>query len=331
MPPLDPSTALREWSFSPVVTGAAAGLALLYLAGLAAVRARRRAARWPWWRTGAFLGGLAVVVLATESSIGAYDETLFWVHMVQHLMLIMVAPVLLVLGRPVILAMHATRNPVHRWLKLAVRSRAVSVLTWPPVALALYAVTVIGTHLTSFMNDTLTSQGLHDGEHLLYLLAGYLFFLPLLGSEPIRWRLSYPGRLLLLALAMPVDTFAGVVLTQATRPLFPAYLPGRPSWAPGPVADLHAGGAVMWVGGDAIMLALFVAVFVGFLAERNQRAGAGRWLEGVRRRTLAEHAAGVGVPLTAQRDRGTVDDGDEHLAAYNAYLSALAKEGRTPG
>ncbi len=78
-----------------------------------------------------FLGGLAVIVLATQSGIGAYDDVLFWDHMVQHLMLIMVAPPLLIVGQPITLLLHASRNPLHTWTKRVVRSRIASFLTWP--------------------------------------------------------------------------------------------------------------------------------------------------------------------------------------------------------
>ena len=82
-----------------------------------------------------FLAGLAVVVIATQSGIGAYDDVLFWDHMIQHLLLIMVAPPLLVVGEPFTLLLHASRNPLHSWAKRVIRSRVVSFLTWPPVGL----------------------------------------------------------------------------------------------------------------------------------------------------------------------------------------------------
>jgi cytochrome c oxidase assembly factor CtaG len=315
VPPLTAQSALRTWQFAPLVSAGLAVAAGLYL--WAAVRvARRHPARpWPWARAAAFAGGLVVVAVATESSIGAYDGVLFYVHMIQHLLLIMVVPPLLVVGRPVTLILHAFGNPVHRRLKRVVRSRAVGLLTAPPVAFAIYAVTIVGTHLTSFMNVVLRDPAVHDAEHLLYLVAGYLFFLALVGSEPIRWRMSYPARFLLLAVAMPVDTFVGVVLTQANHELFSAYAAQHRGWGPGLVSDLHAGGAIMWVGGDAVMFAFFVAVFVMFVRDTRARGTAGAWLEGARRATLTQHAAQAGVAAAAPagrrrpRRRGAGDGG----------------------
>jgi cytochrome c oxidase assembly factor CtaG len=278
------------------------------------VRREHPARPWPWWRTLSFLTGLAVIALATQSSIGAYDDLLFWMHMWQHLLLLMVAPPLLLIGQPITLVLHATHNPLHTFVKRVVRSRAVSALTFPLVGVAVYIVTVVATHLTGFMNLVLTHPVLHDAEHGLYLLAGYLYFLPLLGREPIKWRLSFPTKLFLLVLAMPVDTFTGVVLSQANHALFPAYA-GRRDWGPSLVGDLHAGGAVMWIGGDAIMLVLVVALFVGVVSGRTQ-LDAGQYLESARAHRFDE--------LSGSDIAGTdTDEDDVRLAAYNAYLARL--------
>jgi cytochrome c oxidase assembly factor CtaG len=225
----------------------------------------------------------------------------------------------------VTLLLHASRNPVHRWAIAVVRSRVVTFLTCPPVAALIYAMVIVGTHLTGFMNVALRHDNVHNAEHVLYLLAGYLYFLPLIGSEPIRWKMSFPSRFLLLALSMPVDTFVGVVLLQANHELFSAYAETGRTWGPSLVADLHAGGAIMWVGGDAIMFVLVLLVFIDFL--RNQRAHGtmGDWLEGARSQALRDHVSGAGVeaPVPPAARRGQTVDDDEHLAAYNAYLARI--------
>lgn len=329
-PALTSHTAFTQWEFAPLVTALLAVLAVLYLVGVVRVRRAHPARPWPLLRTGAFLAGLVVVAVATQSSIAAYDDVLFSMHMVQHLLLIMVAPVLLVAGRPVMLLLHASRNPLHRWTKQVIRSRIVSALTFPPFAAVLYAVVIIGTHLTSFMDVVLRHESVHDAEHVLYLVSGYLYFLPLLGSEPIRWRMSFPGRFLLLALSMPVDTFVGVVLLQSTSELFPAYLHTGRTWGPSPLDDLHNGGAVMWVGGDGLMFVVMLCLFIAFLRDRGAQRSMGPWLEGARRQALVDHAVEVGVaapaPAARRRRNATVDD-DDHLAAYNAYLQRLAERG----
>jgi cytochrome c oxidase assembly factor CtaG len=344
--PFSWSAVVTVWQFAPIVTSAVMILAGLYLWGVARVARRHPARRWPAWRTGMFLGGLAVVVLATQSGIGAYDDLLFWDHMVQHLMLIMIAPPLLIFGQPITLLMHASRNPLHSWAKRILRSRVVSFFTWPVFGCVAYTVAVIGAHLTGFANLVQTNQAVHDAEHALFLVVGYLFFLPILGHEPIRWRLTYPVRFVILVLVMPVDTFTGLMLGYGTAgtPGVPAA--PRPAWAPPPVSDLHSGGAVMWIGGDAIMFGLMMLVYLMWsLDDRAATSGHG-WLEAARRASLASLVAAHPAPgagggggtegandgagadagpapaAVSWEGRGGIDD-DEHLAAYNAFLARL--------
>src|SRR5580700_6235562 len=321
----------ERWEFAPVVTAIVVVFAALYLWGAWRVGRRHPARPWPWWRTALFLGGLAVVVLATESGIGAYDDVLFWDHMIQHLMLIMIAPPLLVLGQPVTLLLHASRNPLHTRVKKLVRSRPVQWLTWPVFGVVAYCATIVGTHLTDFMNLVTEHNAVHQAEHVLYLVVGYLYFLPLIGKEPVRWKVSYPLRLFLLFIAMPVDAFTGVVLgSYQTDP----FVPMDPrSWGPSAVNDLHEGGAVMWIGGAAIMFLLIMAVFFQWTRETRPSVSMG-WLESARQSSLAERIAEANPagPASAQvGDRvasgaarnANVDEDEDQLAAYNEYLAHI--------
>ncbi len=238
-----------------------------------------------------FLAGLAVVVLATQSGIGSYDDVLFADHMIQHLMLVMVAPPLLIFGRPITLLLHASRNPLHSWAKRVLRSRVVSFLTWPAFGFAAYAAAIVGAHLTGLANLTARNPAAHNTEHVAFLVVGYLFLLPILGQESIRWRLSYPARLILLFLIMPVDTFTGLILGYGNHgtPGLPAG--PRPVWAPSAVQDLHAGGAVMWVAGDAIMFALMMIVFAMWSTDPRASARKVGWLKAALRSAVARAPA----------------------------------------
>jgi cytochrome c oxidase assembly factor CtaG len=348
LPPFGWSTVLTQWQFAPIVSVSVLIAACLY--GWGAVRvARRHPARpWPAWRAGMFLAGLAVIVLATESGIGVYDDTLFWDHMIQHLMLIMIAPPLLIAGQPITLLLHASRNPLHTWAKRLLRSRVAAFLTWPVFGALSYAVAVVAAHLTGIANLVERNQTAHNLEHAVFLIVGYLFFLPILGKEPIRWKLSYPVRFVTLVLIMPVDTFTGLVLGygSASSPGVPTG--PRPSWAPSPVQDLHLGGAVMWIGGDAIMFALMMFVFLMWSTDERAAVSGRGWFEMARRENLAQlvsahqqpgtagpgiagtgaagpGAAGTGAAGVLPAARGGIDD-DEHLAAYNAYLARLNRQ-----
>jgi cytochrome c oxidase assembly factor CtaG len=310
LPPFGWSTAVSVWQFAPIVTALVVVAAGLYLWGVLRVRSRHPARPWPLWRTAMFLGGLLVIVAATQSGIGSYDDVLFWDHMIQHLMLIMIAPPLLVVGQPATLLLHASRNPVHTWTKRVLRSRPVAVLTWPPLGVTAYAATIIGTHLTGFMSLAMQNYAVHEGEHALYLIVGYLYFLPLLGREPVRWRVSYPIRLFLLFIAMPVDAYTGVVLgSTGTVP----FKMGMRTWGPSPLDDIHIGGAVMWIGGAAIMFVMIMFVFLAW--SRDTRASS--------KFGLFETARRNNLDQVANTPTGRDVDDEQSLDAYNEYLARL--------
>ena len=200
--------------------------------------------------------------------------------------------------------------------------RPVVWLTWPALGVIAYAATIVGTHLTNFMNLAESNSAIHNAEHVLYLLVGYLYFLPLLGREPIKWKVSYPLRLFLLFIAMPVDAFTGVVLgSYSTYP----FAPMEPrSWGPSPLDDVHEGGAVMWIGGAAIMFVVIMVTFFAWSRETRPSGGMG-WLESARRASMAEHMRENVSTGGAPAGRGPVnlDEDDDQLAAYNAYLARI--------
>jgi cytochrome c oxidase assembly factor CtaG len=315
LPPFGWHAAFTQWQAAPVVTVSVGLAAGLYLWGVVRVGRRHPARPWPAWRTGMFLAGLGIVILAIQSGIGSYDDVLLWDHMVQHLMLLMVAPPLLIFGRPITLLLHASRNPLHTWAKRVLRSRPVSFLTWPVFGIVAYTAAIVGAHLTGLANLMERNQTLHNAEHVAFLVIGYLFFLPVLGQEPIRWRLGYPARLILLFLIMPVDTFAGLILSYGTRGTPGLPLGPRPSWAGTAVQDLHLGGAVMWVGGDGVMFILMMVVYLMWSTDSRASARNHGWLESARRSTVAL--------APSQENRGDIDQDDDQLAAYNAFLNRL--------
>jgi cytochrome c oxidase assembly factor CtaG len=338
LPPFGWSSVLTDWQFAPVVTVVVALAAALYGWGVVRVARRHPARPWPPWRTAMFGAGLAVIVLATQSGIGVYDDLLFTDHMVQHLLLIMVAPPLLIFGQPITLLMHASRNPLHTWTKRFLRSPVAKFLTWPVFGAVAYAAVVVGTHLTPIASLVERNQAWHDAEHALFLIVGYLFFLPILGKEPIRWRLSYPVRFVVLVLIMPVDTVTGLALGYGS-PSSPGVPTGpRPAWAMSPVQDLHVGGAVMWVGGDALMFALMMIVFLMWSTDERAALSGHGWFERARQENLAtlvaSQQAAASDRLQGGNDvpsgRGGIDD-DEHLAAYNAYLARLNRQPEAKG
>lgn len=319
--PLLGSALLTAWQLDPVALAILVLLAAGYLTGAAVVPLRHTGQRWPRLPTASFLGGLVVIGLATNSSIAVYDQVLFSAHMIGHLALVMLAPILLVAGRPFSLLVSASAHP-NRVLKV-LRGRAVSLLTAPPVALAAYAVVIVGSHLTGLMDTIMLHTWAGQVEHLVYVLAGVQFFVLVIGAEPIRWRLTTPSRWLMLAIAMAVDTFTGIVLLQATSPVG---MRSASALDVDALSDTRTGGAIMWVGGDAIMAAVMVVLVVGWLRRSDQRdADQLGWAEQARRATFTEHT-GVAVTAASGDDPG-FDDDSAARAAYNDWLQSLSREG----
>ncbi len=244
----------------------------LYLWGVWRVNRLQPRHRWSAWRTVFFLAGLLAIFASLESFIGVYDDVLFWDHMVQHLMLIMIAAPLLALGTPVLLLWRATTGRAHELVTRAMRSSVARFLDHPLVAFIVYALIIPISHLTSFYNLTLQHEAVHNLEHLLFLLVGYLFWRQVVALEPSAHRL-HPGlRLAYLAFAVPVDTFTGLALVQERHEIFPAYLAMHRNWGPSPVTDLHLGGTIMWVGGDSLMLLAMIPVAIAWVRYEDRRA-----------------------------------------------------------
>ncbi len=321
--PLLGAAVLTKWQLDVVALALLVLVAAAYLTGVALVPVRSPGQRWPIVRTAAFLGGLGVAGYATCGAIGVYDQVLFTAHMAGHLALVMVAPALLVAGHPLTLLLAASPERRRGTVTRLVTGRVLSLLTAPPVALASYAVVIVGSHLTGLMDVVMRNTWAGQVEHLVYLLAGVQFFSLVVGEEPVRWRLGAPARWLLLAVAMAVDTFTGIVLLQGTHVVTMVADPGV---AVHPLSDTRTGGAIMWIAGDAIMAAIMIALVVGWLrrvgTDRADRKG---WLEQARVATFTErtaaHRASVGAVDRADVD--TFDEDEDARDSYNAWLANL--------
>ncbi|HUO69051.1 MAG TPA: cytochrome c oxidase assembly protein, partial [Gammaproteobacteria bacterium] len=192
-----PQLVVSHWQPSAVPMLAGAGAALLYL--LASSRLR---ARWPARRTVSFLAGVASVLVALDSGINSYDDRLLSIHMVQHLILLLIAPLLLLCGQPLLLALRAL--PPKRRSGLARAISRLRRLAHPLACISIFSGAVLFTHLPFFYEATLRHPDLHDAEHAIYVLAGLLLWWPVLDVDPARSRrLGGLGRLAYVLAAMP--------------------------------------------------------------------------------------------------------------------------------
>src|SRR5437868_3994935 len=170
----------------------------LYLYG--AHTLRRRGDHWPIGRTLAFLGGLALIAVVTVTGIGAYDTTLVSVHMIQHMTLSMVSPIFLALGAPVTLALRTLPPRPRRWLRTALHSWPAKILINPIVGAALVFGTPFVLYMTGLYQESLQNDTLHNLLHVHFVLAGCIFFWPIVGIDPVPGRLPHPMRLLLVCI-----------------------------------------------------------------------------------------------------------------------------------
>ena len=247
-----------------------AAAAVVYLAA-----ARRVAGGWPRRRTALVPRRVACVLVALQSGIDAYDDRLLSVHMVQHMLILLVAPLLLLGGRPVVLALRAL-PPAQRAgpARILARTRP---FTAPEPALAAFAGVVVLTHLPAFYDAALRHAGLHYGEHMLYLLAGLALWSPLVDGDPApRHRLSGLGRLVYLIVAMLPMALVGAYLNRHASLVYPAYGPPARSLSISAVDDQAQAGAIMWVVGDTIMAAVGLWAAIGRDAGRGAPPGRAR-------------------------------------------------------
>ncbi len=232
---------------------------LMLCAGLIYFQYVRRAPEWPRNRAVCFALGLIVTFIATQSIVGAYDMEYFSDHMIQHLLLIMVAAPLFALSAPLDLAYAVGSDTIRRWLD----SKFMARLTHPLVAFAAYFVFIPVTHLTGLFNLMMQHEWVHHLEQVGFLLVGYLFFRAAFGIE--RGVKLHPGlRLVYVMAAVPVDTFTGLVLSMSSTVPYNSYLAMAPggSTRASVLANVHLGGAIMWIGGDALMLLACIPISI---------------------------------------------------------------------
>ncbi len=286
-----------RWSLEPQVVVPLVLAASLYLAGVHRVRGRRPAPAWKGSRTACFLSGLAVVFLALASPVDGYSEDLLSVHMVQHLLLMLVAPPLLLLGRPVTLALTASSGAMRSGLAGLAHGHVGHALGSPLIGFGSFAVVMWASHFTQLYEATLTDQRLHALEHLAFLTAALLFWWPVVARDPGAGRLSHPARLFYLFLCMPVMSLLGFVIASSDRVLYPHYGASSPLLGVSALVDQRLAGTLMWEGSMIVSIVALSAVLLDWFA-RDQREAQRTDLRHDRdARELGAHRSGTNVEI----------------------------------
>lgn len=264
--PPGPGALILGWTLSPLPTLAIAAGAGWWLWAVHRVNRQHPANPVPRARTVAFLLGLLALALALLSGIERYDTTLFSIHMVQHVLIVLVAAPLLALGGPITLLLRvSSRDTRLTWLLPILHSRAMRILSFPVVAWVVFAAVLWGSHFSGLFNAAIEDPIVHDLEHGLFLASALLFWWPAVGLDPAPWRLAHPARIAYVFLQMTQNTFLAVVLLNAAGVLYPHYATlGRP-YGMDALADQRLAAGVMWIAGDAIFLGAIMLLVAGWM------------------------------------------------------------------
>ncbi|MFJ5861364.1 cytochrome c oxidase assembly protein [Pseudarthrobacter sp. NPDC092439] len=303
-PELTPERWLTEWRPDWLwITAAVFGLVAYFLG---VVKIRRRGDKWPWFRSVNWVIGLLVLTYITSGPPSVYGRVLFSAHMVDHMALTMVAPIFLVLGAPVTLALRALparadgSRGMREWLLVFVHSKFSQLVTHPLFAAANFAGSIVLFYYSDLFGFAMREHVGHELMILHFLLTGYIFVLSMIGTDPLPRRAPFPMRLLLLLATMGFHAFFGVAIMGGTNLLAADYFGnlGR-EWGPSALVDQQMGGAVAWGIGE--VPTLLVAIGVAIMWSRSDQRE------------------------TKRVDRAADRNNDADLAAYNDMFAKLAE------
>lgn len=282
LPPFGPWSVLTQTQVDllPLLVVLVAGG--LYTWGL--VRLHARGDRWPVGRAISFLGlGLGTFVIATMSGVGTYDDDLFSVHMVQHMLLAMVIPVFLALGAPVTLALRTLPRKPRGVLLSVLHSAPVKLLTFPAIGWLLFVGNPFALYFSGLYEATLDHTWLHELLHIHFLVVGCLFFWPLLGIDPVPGKVSHPGRMLLAAATLPFHAFLGIAIMSVDddgHGLLAAHHYLELHSLAEAVSQQQIGGGLLWASGDLVgLLFVFTMLFQWMRASEREAAREDRRLD----------------------------------------------------
>jgi len=280
----------------------------LYIRGV--VLLTRRGDKWPVGRTVAFALGISAVDYATSGGLGVYAKFSFEYHMIAHMVLGMIAPIGIVLGAPITLALRTLpqgRNEEERGVRgtliALLHSKPAGIFTNPVVILALFDGSLFALYMTPLFENMMQSHLGHLAMTVHFLLAGILFFHVIIGIDPNPRKVPHIVRIVILFAAMSIHAFFAVALISSSTVIDQGYFASlQTPWNLDLLADQRAGGSVAWAMGELPILLALVATFI-------------QWMRDDKRETKRidrneARMAAMGEP--------------DELAQYNTYLNSLA-------
>ncbi|TGB14221.1 cytochrome c oxidase assembly protein [Streptomyces sp. MZ04] len=283
-------------------------LVALALYGWGVTRLVRRGDKWPVGRTLSFVAGVLTVLLVMCTKLNDYGMVMFSVHMVQHMVISMLSPILVLMGAPITLALRALpvagkgRKGPREWLLWVLHSWYMRIITHPAFTIPLFIASLYALYFTPIFDTLMGSKAGHIGMMVHFLAVGLVFFWPIMGVDPGPHRPGYIMRMLELFAGMPFHAFFGIALMMASEPMIGTYKNPPASLGIDALSDQSAAGGIAWAFSEVpSVLVLLALLFQWYRSEQRQA-----------RRT----------------DRAADRDGDKELEAYNAYLASLAARGR---
>ncbi|MCX4607049.1 MULTISPECIES: cytochrome c oxidase assembly protein [Streptomyces] len=296
-----------EWSADPFFLVAC--LVGLGLYGWGVVRLARRGDKWSVGRTIAFVLGVLTVMLVMCTKLNDYGMVMFSVHMVQHMVISMLSPILILLGAPITLALRALPVAATRGNKgprelllMFLHSRYMRIITHPAFTIPLFIASLYALYFSPIFDFLMGSKTGHITMMCHFLAVGLVFFWPIMGVDPGPHRPGYLMRMLELFAGMPFHAFFGIALMMASAPMVETYKNPPASLGIDALSDQSAAGGIAWAFSEIPSVLVLIALLFQWYASEKRQA----------RRT----------------DRAADRDGDKELEAYNAYLASLNARGR---
>ncbi|RFC76658.1 cytochrome c oxidase assembly protein [Streptomyces sp. AcE210] len=295
-----------EWSADPFFLIGC--LVALGLYGWGVVRLARRGDSWQVGRTLSFVVGVLTVMLVMCTKLNDYGMVMFSVHMVQHMVISMLSPILLLMGAPITLALRAmpvarrgTKGP-RELLLMFLHSRYMRIITHPAFTIPLFIASLYALYFTPIFDTLMGSKVGHIGMMVHFLAVGLIFFWPIMGVDPGPHRPGYVMRMLELFAGMPFHAFFGIALMMASGPMIGTYEHPPASLGIDALADQTAAGGIAWAFSEVPSVLVLLALLFQWKKSEDRQA--------------------------RRKDRAADRDGDQELAAYNAYLASLNTRGQ---
>jgi putative copper resistance protein D len=288
-----------EWFMLTISLVAAA----LYTFGV--IRIKQNQIVWSALRSISFMIGIGLVIWTTNAGISMYSKVSFEYHMIQHMILSMIAPIFIVLGTPITLALRALpaqktsdHRSIREWILALLHSGYSKLITHPLIVLGIFTFGLYGLYFTPLFATLMASHIGHIFMELHFLISGLLFSYVVIGADPSPRTVPYWARLMIVLVGLSIHAFFAIAIMQSGEPIgVDWYIQVQPPWLPNLLADTTAGGSIAWALGEIPTFLLLVIVAV--MWSRND------------------------TRLAKQLDRAADRDGDSDLKAYNAQLSAL--------